>query len=316
MQKIRLLNRKKIDETRWNNCVRFGAANLAYAHCRYLDIICENGWKGLVYGDYEAVFPLPLKKRFGIFSYVVQPKFCQQLGAFGKEGNVSESDFLRAIPWYYLRVRLHLNPYFSNSSLCQTPVLFKTTERTNYILDLGQPVVISKDGLKNIKAVSRFSYRINNISVSKVVELYQKRWGELNSAISEKDYHRFLQGMELLNPTTELTSSDVGYVVVSAHDENHTSSNISNDHRLIGAGLFLFSGKGTTGFSHFVLGAPNVDLPESNGIMHGIIHHAIEHFKSVNLIFDFEGSSISSVAEFYKKFNPTNKPFLYLEKGL
>lgn len=318
-ESIRLLKRKEIDEHRWNDCVMQGVANLAYGHSAFLDSICDSGWVGLVYGDYEAVFPLPLKKKWGIIPYIVQPKFCQQLGAFGHSNNVQVSDFLAAIPWYYFRVRLHLNPYFSGHSMLSHNKKELLTEKTNFILNLSDAVTITKDGLKNIKSVSHFDYLINVIGVDEVIELYKQRWGELNSQLLDIDYRKLSSCLNKIGPANDLSKTGLGFVIISAHrreEENSDNSMEANPGSLLGAGIFLISGLGKTSFSHFILGAPNTRENESTGIMHGILNRAIEHFKPHRFIFDFEGSSIPSVADFYRKFNPINKPFLYLKKGI
>jgi hypothetical protein len=79
---IRYLQRPQIDPIKWNESVLKSRIPQAYALFDYLDKITNNQWSALVYGDYEAVFPLPMREKFGI-RYVVQPVFCQQLGGFG-----------------------------------------------------------------------------------------------------------------------------------------------------------------------------------------------------------------------------------------
>jgi hypothetical protein len=306
---IQLTRRANINDTLWNNCITLSGANLGYAHCEYLDAMCEHGWVGLVYGNYEAVFPLPIKKLWGLFNYVVQPKFCQQLGVFGNLKECSEEDFLSAIPWYFFRVRLHLNSYN------QAPLISGITYKTNFILELQYPIKINKDGQKNIRLVSHFNYAVNAIDAEPVIELYKQRWGALNPQIRELDYHRLLNATKRLGYVNDFSMKEIGFIVISAHPST-TNKDETNLHELIGAGLFLVTTQGPCRFAHFILGAPNPSHLESNGIMHGIINAALNHFQRKIDVFDFEGSSIPSVAEFYKKFNPIDKPFRILKKGL
>ena len=63
--KIKLINRKNIDDKRWNGCIHFAINALPYAYTWYLDNVCEN-WEGLVLDNYKAVMPLVYKKKFGI----------------------------------------------------------------------------------------------------------------------------------------------------------------------------------------------------------------------------------------------------------
>lgn len=80
---IRHLQHKQIDPLKWDGAIFRSRVPQAYALFGYLNKITDDHWSALVYGDYEAVFPLPLKQKFGI-TYVVQPIFCQQLGHSGR----------------------------------------------------------------------------------------------------------------------------------------------------------------------------------------------------------------------------------------
>ncbi|MFM1792021.1 MAG: hypothetical protein RLZZ252_375 [Bacteroidota bacterium] len=310
---IKRLHRKQINDTLWNQCVTNSQANLGYAHCEYLDAICEDEWQGLVYGNYDAVFPLPIKKLGGFLPYVVQPKFCQQLGVFRNSDECHETDFIHYIPWYFLRIRLHLNSYLNQK---YSEILHPN--KTNFVVDLSQPVEINKDGQKNIKAVGHFQYSINSIPTRVVIELYKQRWGSLNMEIQDHDYRRLELAVEKLGLIDDFIKQEIGFVLVSAHlnsAENADTNKMATEETL-GAGLFLVTAQGRFNFAHFVLGAPNVLLKESEGIMHGIINKAIQTFQPHCKYFDFEGSSIPSVANFYKKFNPQDIPFRILKKGL
>ena len=74
------LSRHEIDDQRWNEAIQTSLNARPYALTWYLDAVTPQ-WEALVYGDYEAVMPLPVKKRFGI-RYYVQPRWTQQLGIF------------------------------------------------------------------------------------------------------------------------------------------------------------------------------------------------------------------------------------------
>ena len=67
--KIKYLCHSKIDFERWDRCVADASNSLIYAESWYLDIVCRR-WGGLVGGDYEAVMPLPISRRYGIPYFV------------------------------------------------------------------------------------------------------------------------------------------------------------------------------------------------------------------------------------------------------
>lgn len=90
---IRRLKYSEIDFSRYKKCIENAVQQNFYAKKENLDTLCEE-WELLVFGDYEYVMPVPVKKKFG-FRFVVMPLFCQQLGVFGKlQNRRTEQQFL------------------------------------------------------------------------------------------------------------------------------------------------------------------------------------------------------------------------------
>ncbi|HMS50707.1 MAG: hypothetical protein IPI59_14000 [Sphingobacteriales bacterium] len=87
---IVFLPRPEIDTYLWDKAVVEAKNAQIYGLSWFLDAACalksgknsdNQQWAGLVAGNYQAVMPLPIRKKMGI-SYVYQPDFVQQLGAF------------------------------------------------------------------------------------------------------------------------------------------------------------------------------------------------------------------------------------------
>src|SRR4051812_29985359 len=95
---IRYLEQKDIRKDLWDRCISDSANCLIYGYSNYLDRMTTN-WDGLVLGDYEAVMPLPWRKKFGI-SYLYQPFLTAQLGLFSTQpiDAILLEDFFNAIP--------------------------------------------------------------------------------------------------------------------------------------------------------------------------------------------------------------------------
>jgi len=166
---IRHLQHKQIDPLKWDGAIFRSRVPQAYALFGYLNKITDNHWSALVYGDYEAVFPLPLKQKFGI-TYVVQPIFCQQLGAFGTCTNVSTMDFVNAIPKHFVRVRMNLNPYFDKQN---KPVL---TVKTNLVLPLSSQPDYNKDCRKNLLGLQKYPIQFEDNMFVLVPPLRENQW--------------------------------------------------------------------------------------------------------------------------------------------
>jgi effector-binding domain-containing protein len=302
---IQYVDHHQIDPTNWDSAILRSPHPLAYGLFEYLNAVCESQWDALIYNDYEAVFPLPFKKKFGI-KYLVQPVFCQQLGAFGSNVNVSTHHFLSAIPKRFLRVRLQLNPYFDQTneveSIQTKPAGIiassrKLTTKTNMTIQLSQPLDYNKDCKKNLHRLAELpiEYKINAISIREAIDTYRKAWGKQNPEIEDEHYQLFA------NACTDKLS-----FTVTAHHQKEGD--------LLGAAIFLITPENTKRSLHYVCAGPT-EAGKSIGVMHGIIDFILNRYKGENMLFDFEGSSIASVASFYKKFGANEEPFFCFNRG-
>ena len=254
---IQYVDHHQIDPTKWDSAILRSPHPLVYGLFEYLNAVCDSQWGALIYKDYEAVFPLPFKKKFGI-KYLVQPVFCQQLGAFGSNANVSTHNFLSAIPKRFLRVRLQLNPYFDQQNEVE-------------------------------------SYKINAVSIRDAIDTYRKAWGRQNPEIGDDHYQLFANAC----------SEKLSFTVTAHHRTEDT---------LLGAAIFLITPENTNRSLHYVCAGPT-EPGKSIGVMHGIIDFVLERYQGENMLFDFEGSSIASVASFYKKFGANEEPFFCFNRG-
>ncbi len=85
---MKLLSRREIDSKKWDDCILNSPSCVLYAQSWYLDIFSPN-WKAFVWEKndyYEAVFPLPINRKF-LISCVIQPLFVQQLGFFKQKNS-------------------------------------------------------------------------------------------------------------------------------------------------------------------------------------------------------------------------------------
>ena len=95
MTDIRHLARKAIDAGRWDRCVSESGHGIAFGYSRYLDLMADD-WDGLVVGDYEAVLPLPTRRKLG-FRYGYPPRFMGPNPVYRLPGTIPPvMDLLRA----------------------------------------------------------------------------------------------------------------------------------------------------------------------------------------------------------------------------
>ncbi|MBQ0007957.1 MAG: hypothetical protein KBT40_04490 [bacterium] len=155
------LDNNAIDRTKWDKLV--SVSGQPYALSWWLDIVSPK-WKALVEDDYQAVMPLPVKRRFGI-TYLVQPRFTQQLGLFG-DGDINA--FLRKIPYLSYDFNLnYTNSYNGSHSLTHI----------NYIMDGSKGP--DNNTQRNVKRSQNLEYKPIN------VETFMDFWTQHNGHLAD-----------------------------------------------------------------------------------------------------------------------------------
>lgn len=277
MSSIAYFTHNEIDKEKWDACMDASSQSLIYGYSWYLDCLTEGKWDGIVVGDYEAVFPLPTRKKFGIH-YIYQPFFCQQLGLFsaGNE-SIKLNDIIAAIPSKFKKIHLQLNP----SCIDPATSLWKR----NYILDLSPSyeeisAKYNRDARQNLKKINKIPVQIRQtLDFETPIALHRKSWGVLDKKIETKDYDNFAKACAAAKEKDQL-------YCVEAVLQNET----------IGAAIFIQS----TQRLHYLVSGPTA-LGRQYSIMHGIIDFAIKTHAKQNKLLDFEGSEIPEVALFYEK---------------
>lgn len=126
-----------IDRKKYDQCIKLDNSRLPYAFSWYLDTICES-WDALVLDDYQAVWPLPVRQRWGMRSFF-RPYGARQLGIFSHKslpGGALE-DFLSTMLSHCHRAQLCLNHGQLPRAFFHSKVSF--TENRSPVLDLDQP---------------------------------------------------------------------------------------------------------------------------------------------------------------------------------
>ena len=104
---ITRIQHQDIDFKTWDQTILSSATPFVFAQSFYLNATCPQ-WDALVIGDYESVFPLTYKTKFG-FTYLPQPPFTSQLGVFGKVDLEIEQLFFNYITQHYKLIDVELN---------------------------------------------------------------------------------------------------------------------------------------------------------------------------------------------------------------
>jgi len=295
MTEIKYLKHKKIDVIKWDNCIEQSPNGLVYPYSFFLNAMAGKKWDALVLGDYEAVFPLVWNRKFFI-KYLYQPYFCQQLGLFS-ENQISENlltDFINKIPSKFLYWNFHLNyqnKYFSPS--------VRFINRTSFCINLNQEYTeiydhYNADAKKNLakSMIQGYSYQ-KNIDIKTVSDCFFAAYGQHYPKAEALK-------LKISKCATEAIKQKKGF--------NRAVQ--GNDGSLWCAGFFFVSNNRI----HYAMAAPTEE-GKKFGATHILIDEVLKEFSNKNMIFDFEGSDIKSVAYFYSKFGSVSSNYLQIIKN-
>lgn len=290
---IQYLAYHQIDKTRWDACINQSGNGLIYGNSIYLDTMAHY-WDALVLNDYEAVMPLTWNKKYGIH-YLYQPFFTACLGVFGNNVTASlVTEFLLAIPgkFKYWDICLNAGNRFHLKQ-------FKLYDRTNYVLPLNHTYEELFAGFRinlkrNIKKAEQLNCEIRtNIAIEVVIALAMEQGQEFSPATAE-DYNRFAKLYQQLYAQQKATTYGI-YLPTG---------------QLVASCALFFCHKRV----YYIL-VGNHPNGKTIGASHALINAFIKDNAGKELLLDFEGSDIGSLAFFYSSFGATAEMYVGLKQN-
>jgi len=289
---------------KWEHCIENAGNSRVYANVWHLDRTAVV-WDALVWGDYEFVMPLPVRKKWGI-SYVYQPLFCQQLGIFPKPTKIIAELFYDALWEKFRYCDAHIN---SQNPSIQTEKGIDFLPRQNYLLDLKY----------NYKSLAR-SFSANtkrNIAKSGVNNLHYI------AGIRLEDYLAFKQANlmdKVSKKDIEKLKSIIAFGQYKGFGKIHGVYSAGND---LCAAVYFCKWKNRV----IYMNAASNEEGKKLGAMFFLVDNFIKTNAEKEIILDFEGSMIPGVARFYSgfgsipetyfqlKFNRLPLPLRWLKRG-
>jgi hypothetical protein len=242
----------------------------------------------LVYGDYEAVMPLPWRKKYGI-KYIYTPVWVQQLGVFMSDQMSSEvqNNFVRSIPAFFQKISYP----FHEGHIFEADIFIK---RDNYVLDLNVPYT---QLIKN--------YRKNRRRI-----LQKSEYANIQIVENENSQY-FLQLFKTyIQPITRHTDLDVqkleNILNTAQQKFQYNLYEAYEGDKILGSAIFLIG----LNRSYYLASALNSKGKESQA-MSFIINNHIKKNAEKSWILDFEGSIVPGIASFFRSFG-TRKTHYYL----
>jgi len=277
---IQYVQRKYLDDSKYDFCIENAVQSKVYAFSWYLDVVTDN-WDVLVLDDYKAVMPVPWRTKFFI-KYGYPPFWILELGVFSLYEKIDTQSFLDVL---YGKFR------FIESRLNTANTLFKTSQ---YLLNKQMQVLsLNLDYdviLKNFRKDRRKDLgRANTLGLKqkwgdapeKLTTLFKNNVGQRTPNITEVDYQVLKKLMNLC------LVKKIGEILSIYDAEDH----------LVASGFFLKHKKTVT------LLVSSTDFKNrKNGANTFLINSAIYKYQKDFEVFNFGGSSMQSIAKYFLSF--------------
>lgn len=285
---VNYVSHKDIDQDRWDVAISNATNPKIYADSWYLNVTTEGQWDAIISDDYTSVMPLPFnKKLFGI-SQVYRPFFSQQLGVIHSSKAVDIEDFIKHIPSKFKR----LHYAFNNANIVEG-----CTQKTNLILPLKTDynTVVSNFSSSLRKHIKR-SAELQLTETSNVEEVitFYKNHLESKVKLGNKGYD---VATKLFAEALERGCAEV-YQLTNGDD-------------ILASGVFLKK------YSRIInVFASSINTKKHRNTMSVLLARVMEKHSESDYIFDFEGSDLKGVKQYFESFGSTeeNYPVLHYNK--
>lgn len=285
---MKLIERSQIDTARWNNTIQNSQKPVIYAESWFLDIVSPN-WKALVNSDYSLLFPIPLKRKFGL-PYALQPHFTQQLGCFYLPNiSIDANTIISALKKTVIHFNLKFNS--EHNSIINFPY---NSELKNHYIPLNKSFAelserFSKSHIKNLNRAKRFTIEIRPVHINMATEFYRKEYPKV---VKDMDVNIF-DIFQKLFAMAELNANAYCY---GAFVENKLTSAIC----LLHTNKHMFT---------FYIAS---ELGKKKKVLFKLIEYVLKKYSESNLVFDFGGSNIPGIAYFNKGFGADEETYYQL----
>lgn len=284
---LKCLRREQIDLDRWDDVVQNAVQSRIYGHSWYLDMLTNQSWSALMIGDYDVVFPMVAKTKYGI-PYVTNPYLCQQLGMFSKVGITDQQcdAIISYLKTHFLKADILINNHFTPSK--------HLTAKNNHILDLRRNYLsIYTDYNTNTKRNLKKA-NAHGLKVEKCTDLTS-----FMDFVLKNDKSMVLGGISgpiksLLEKSINLYIGDI--YITKVGDE-------------IIAGVFAIKGENRV----YTLIMASNQMGITQNAMFLIIDHIIQEYAETNMLIDFTGSNIPNVARRNESFGATIETYFHLK---
>lgn len=258
---MRLLQRKDIDVQLWDEKISNSSLQNPFIFSWALDATASD-WCAIVNDDYSFLIPLPLDNKFGL-KRARQHYFSRQLDWIGSEDELRQAfNFAKE--------------HFHEMDFGLSPI--STLEKTKRFQSLkySEEIEYSKN-TKRILKKEKFQVKEKE-SLETFLEIYR-----------ENAFQKFEQPIENLDRLKRF--------VLALFEHNLAKMFIIEENNDMKAGAIFIDYKSTR---TYLIGDCTTEF-KKEGAMFYLLDHGIQNASENTRTFDFGGSNVESVANFYKK---------------
>ena len=283
---IQYIKRENLEVAKYDACIESAVQSRMYAFSWYLDIVADN-WAVLVLGDYEAVMPIPFRKKYGI-KYVYPPFWLLELGVFSLDESQGIKPFLDVLYGEFKFIELRLNT--KNKFLKSEFLIHKQFQYLD--LEIGYESILKGYNRNRkrelIKANKHHLVENWNDNPEKLITIFKTNIAERVKEINDKDYATLLNLMQLS------IQKGVGELL-TIYDANEN---------LLAAAFFL---KHKNKVTQLVC-ASDVSN-RKNGVHTFFNDRAIFKYQPHFSVYNFGGSSMKNIANYYTSFGADTEEY-------
>ncbi|CAL2056428.1 hypothetical protein [Tenacibaculum sp. 190524A05c] len=289
---IRVVPRKRLNVEKYNDCIANSIQSNVFGFSWYLDEVADR-WSVLVLDDYDAVMPIPWRRKFFI-KYTYQPYWTIQLGIYSKEV-VDENEFLIELFSEFKYTSLRMNA--SNAFSMFHPYHLQKRLQVISLKDTYDSIFskYNRNRRRELKKAKQEDLVENwNDNPKKLIDLFQENVGKRVSKITSEDYLRLYK---LMNICLE---KKVGELLTIYNKENE----------LISGAFFLKHKERVT-----ELVCSSDFKNRNNGANTFMNDRAIFKYQRNYTLFDFGGSSMKNIAKYYESFGAEDEAYIQLHRN-
>jgi len=248
-----------------------------YNDYHFLNAVCLGDWYGFVWGDYDKVLPFYQKKKFGLIPYVCMPPFCQKFD----NRPLSEEE------WHEVQTILKQQNFIVDYAAAEAKSLENSIGKNNFVLkkdaDLALNPHLNYSGLlrRNLDKAKKHL---------KVVE-----------EISDVEFQKLIQSMPKFQDLVLKKYAPNFYNLRKTHLKTLYAVDSQNSKAVAMILYVQFGDKA------YLLFPYTTQLGKDYQAMSLLINHLVE--SNMIRVLDFEGSSIESIAKFYRQFGAEEQEY-------